>query len=156
QSPENDPTAYQRLMQMSAYLARTYPGSAVISYAALQEVRADYMLRLRKDGEHPEKAKEALCDRLVRFAQEHPKAPEALDSYFEAGKICEELGRKDDARRCYRYLSEHFSGQPIARKAGGALWRLGLDGESVQLNLPQLFAADESGVKPFDLADLRG
>src|SRR5207237_307409 len=62
----------------------------------------------------------------------------------------------DDACSCYRRLAENYPGLPLARKARGALRRLGgLDGETVDLRLPLLYPAP-GGEQPFDLKEMRG
>src|SRR5262249_9072086 len=83
------------------------------------------------------------------------KAPEAPAALMEAGQVSEALGKMDDARRCFRYVIEHHAGQPLTRKAWAALWKVGMAGESPEMKLPLLFAADSSGPS-FELKELRG
>ena len=150
-SPENETTAQQQLRQLPAQLAQTTPGSPLITYAAMQEIQADYQRALAKDAEHPERAKDLLRQRLVQFADEYPKTPAAPKAIFDAAQVSESVGKLDDARRCYHYLLSNYSGKPEARKAGGALWRLGLDGETVHLELPLLYPTSAEGNQTFDL-----
>jgi hypothetical protein len=149
-SPANDTTAWQRLAQLPTRLAQAYPGSPVLTYAAMQEIRADYVRALAADAEHPEVAQDHFRHRLVQFAHDHATTPEAPKAILEAAQVSELLGKTDDARRCYRNVIENWAGQPAARKAGGALWRLGLDGEPLHLDLPPLYAADNHD-DPFHL-----
>jgi hypothetical protein len=156
QAPENEPGAYQRLVELSAQIGRTFPGSPVSTCAAVQEIQAEHLRMLTKGDTDPDKARERLRDRLMRFAQDHPEAPEAPKAVMEAGQLSEALGKKDDAGMCYRYLAQRYAGTPAGRKAGGNLWRLGASNEPVQLPLPLLYPADEHAERPFDLAELRG
>lgn len=151
-SPDNQPTAHERLVQ----IASTFPGSSVSTYAVLQEIQADYQRMLSKAGANPAKAQEHLRDRLVLFAQEYPKAAEAPEAILEAGQISESLGKTIDARQYYRYLTEHFAGKALSRKAGRALWRLGLAGEPMHLKLPLLYPPDARDDHAFDLSEVRG
>jgi hypothetical protein len=152
QGTDDQRTAYQYFMQLPGRLAKAFPGDAMITYAALQEIQADYLYVLQKNGEKA--AKEHLADRLVRFAGQYPRVPEAAQKVQEAAQIREALGEKDEARQCYHYLAEHFTGNPLARKAEGALWRLGAGKEQVNLELPLLYptSVQEPNLK---LADLR-
>jgi tetratricopeptide (TPR) repeat protein len=156
-SPENETAARDRLANLPTQLATSFPRSNQYSYAAMQDIQASYQRVLEKDGENPAVAQQYLRDRLIRFAQAYPKAPEAPKAVLDAGQMSETLGKPEDARRCYHYLTENYPNHALARKVGGMLWRLGLKGEAIELELPRLFAggigADSSN---FDLRALRG
>jgi len=156
QSPANELTASQRLAQLPMKVAHDFPGHALYTYAALQEVQADYMRLLSGNTSTPTKAKEYLSQRLVRFAQEYPEASETPKAIWDAGQHYESLGKTTEACQCYRYLGERYPGNALARKAGGALWRQGSGGEPVHLELPLLYAAENRLDQTFDLAQLRG
>ncbi len=155
-SPENETTARQRLAQLPAQITRACPGSPVWSYAAMQEVRLDHMRAQVATPDDPSKAQLYLRDRLLRFAQDYPAAPEAPGAVEEAATLSVALGRRDDAARCYRYLIEHYAGTPVAQKAEGAIWRLRTGGESVELALPRLYPSGDPAEPSFDLKQLRG
>ena len=155
QSPVNDITATKQLGQLPERIGSEFPQSPLATYAALQGVQADYMRAIARDGEHPDQAKAVLHDGLLHFVKAYPKAPEAPKAVLDAAEISEALGKMDNARTCYHYLVEHYAGQAAARKAGGALWRLGLAGEAMELQLPLLFAPP-IGDHNFDLKELRG
>jgi hypothetical protein len=155
-SPENDLTAAQRLADLPGVIARVFPGSRVAAYAALQGIQADCTRMQMKGGENQTSVQGYRRDRLLRFAQEFPMAPEAPKAVMEAAQISEAVGRPDDARTCYHYLAEHFPTHPLARKVGGALWRMGLGGEPLDLALPLLFSPVEPGAPVFNLQSLRG
>ena len=108
-----------------------------------------------QDGEHPEQAKALLHNGLLHFVKAYPHAPEAAKAVQDAAEISEQLGQTENARCCYRYLADNFSGQPVAHQAGGALRRLGLAGEPVRMELPMLYAPP-IGEHAFDLKELRG
>jgi hypothetical protein len=155
QSPDNESTAQQQLVALAGQIAQVYPGSPVSTYAAMQEVRADYLRTLGKAGNTPARAKEHLRDRLVRFSQEYSSTPEAPRALMEAAQISEELGKTDDARRCYRSLTEQFARHALARKASGSLWRLGRGSEPMSLKLPLIYPTNEPGEQVFDLKEAR-
>jgi thiol-disulfide isomerase/thioredoxin len=155
-SPANELTAAQSLAQLPGQISRAYPGTVFVSYAALQEVQADYMRELARDGEEPAKAQERHCQRLLRYAQEFPTSADAPKVVMEAAKMSEAQGKTDITSCCYRYLIDHFPGQPMARKAEGSLWRLGQAGEVVQFELPLLYSPDDRSAPAFDLKQTSG
>ncbi len=155
-SPESDTNATQRLAELPGLIVRVFPGSPAASYAALQGINADCTRMLMKAADNQVPVQGYRRDRLLRFAQEFPTAPDAPKAVMEAAQLSETLGRPDDARVCYRYLAEHFPTDPLARKVGGALWRLGLSGEPMTLALPLLFGPLERGAPLYNLQSLHG
>jgi TolA-binding protein len=157
QSPPNERTAQERLMQLPGMIRQYFPGSTQYSYAALQVVRADHSRQLGKDGMDRSIAQESLRQRLLRFAQEYPRSAEATAAIKESAQISESLGKNDDACRCYRFLSENHPGTPVGREARASLRRLGgMNGEHVTLKLPHLYATTAQGDPRFDLRELAG
>jgi len=155
-SPENDPTAYQILQQLPGRIRQALPGNPLFLHATLQEIQADYMQQLAKAGDNPTKAQEHLRDRLLRFAQENQNTQEAQKAILDAASVCEDLGQKENARRCYAYLTERYPGTPIARKAAGLLWRMTSVGEVVDFKVPLLYASQISEDKNFDIHQMTG
>jgi hypothetical protein len=154
--PDNEPQPPQRLAQLPGLISRYFSGNPLSSYAALQVIQADYNRALGKAGADPAPAQDQLRRRLVSFAQEHPKVPEAARALLEAGQFSESLGKPADACRCYRHLAETYPGQPLSRQARGALRRLGgLDNTPFELRLPLLYSAG-THERPFDIKELRG
>lgn len=156
QSPQNDPVAGQRLSQIAGQIRKAYPDSKVDTYAAMQEVQADYMRALNAGGDDPTKAQVLLRDRLVRFVQDYPKSAEAPKAVMDAAELSMSLGKPDDARRCYRYLAESYAGTPIGRKAEGTLWRMSEGREAFSLRLQPLYALDQRSRPTYDVNELRG
>jgi hypothetical protein len=156
QSPANDPLAAQRLAQLPAWIAQAFPGSPVVSYAALQEAQAEYVRAQMAAPDHPEQAQERLRDGLLRFVLAYPAAPEATKAVMDAARLFEEANKAEDARRCYRYLCERYAGQAAGREAAAALWRMGREGEALHLKLPELYAIGAAKDLLFDLDQMRG
>jgi hypothetical protein len=156
QAPEQEAAPRQRLQQLPEQISRAYPGSPVVSYAAWQEVQADHLRVLGKAGDDPARAEGLLRDRLLRFAQERPNAPEAPKALLEAGRLSESLKKPEDACRCYLHLAQRYAGTPLGRRAEGMLWRLSAGVEPLRLELPLLYSTGERAGQPFDLAELRG
>lgn len=156
-SPENDRTAWDRMVQLPAVLARHFPGSKWQAYAALMEVRAEHSRMLGKEGADQDKAKEHLRQRLLRFAQDHHAAPEAAKAVLEAAQISESMGKTADACASYRALAEAHAGKEVAREARAALRRLGgMNGEAISLTLPLLYPTSAQPGQSLDLKELQG
>ncbi len=155
-APENEPGAYHQLAQMPALISQMFPDSRLVTYAVLQEVRADHLRLLARSGDNPDKAVDHLRHRLLRFATEHPRAPEAPGAIQETAQLSEKLGKKEDARKCYRFLMEAYPGTPLARKAEGTLWRMHGGGEQVRFKLALLYPEGPLGEKNLDLDELHG
>lgn len=155
-SPREQPIAWQRLRQLPQRLAQLFPDHPVILYAVLQEIQADCMRVMEQSGGDRVKSEEHRCRRLLQFAQEHPQAAEAPKAILQAAQVRESLGQTEEASRCYQYLVEHFSSDAAARKAGGALWRLGQSHQPLQLELPLLYTSGSSMQNTFNLEELRG
>jgi Thioredoxin-like len=155
-APGNDLLASQRLAQLPVQLQQAFPGNRMYTYAALQEIRAEHMRAMEKTPEQMDKIHEHLRDRLLRFAVDYREAPDAPKAILEAAQICENMNKPEDAKRCYHQAVVQFPGTPVARKASGAMWRLGLAGEQIDFKLPVLFRASDQGGQTFDLHEMRG
>jgi thiol-disulfide isomerase/thioredoxin len=154
--PREQPIGLQRLRELPSRLTQYFPGSPAILYSILQGIEADCTLELEKTGGDKVKAEDYRCKRLLQFAQQHTEFPEAAKAVLQAAHIRESLGQNEEACRCYRLLVERFPNDPAARKAGGALWRLGDNHQPISLELPLLYGAAGSGTATFQLDELRG
>jgi thiol-disulfide isomerase/thioredoxin len=154
--PREQPVAFERLRQLPQRLAQFFPGSSAILYAVLQEIQADCILVLEQSGGDNTKSEKHRCERLLQFAREHPDVPEAAKAVLQAAQTAESLGDNEEASRCYLYLVEHFPNDAAARKAAGALWRLGQNHQPMALELPLLYSSRNSRNALFNLEELRG
>ncbi len=154
--PREQPVGLQRLRELPARLAQYFPGSPAILYSVQQGIEADYTLELEKTGGDKVKAEEYHCKRLMQFARQNSEFPEAAKAVLQAAHIHESLGQNEEACRCYRLLIDRFPDNPAARKAGGALWRLGDKHQPMSLELPLLYGAAGSGSTALHLDELRG
>jgi TolA-binding protein len=156
QSPENEVTAMRWLGQMPSRIAQLFPGCALSSYAARQEVQADYTRMLGKANVDVVKAQAYFCDRLLHFAQQYPTSPEAPKAIVEAAQMSETNKQVDAASTYYRQAIAMFPGTPLARKAQGAVWRLNPGSEPVQLKLAMLYPINGTTEQTYDVEELRG
>lgn len=154
--PRNQPIAFERLRQLPQVLAQHFPGSPVILYAVFQEIQADCMLVLEQSGGDSAKSEKHRYERLLQFARENPAMPEAAKAVLKAAQTAESLGDNEEAIRSYGYLIEHYPSDPAARKALGALWRLGQDHQPMGLELPLLYPSGNPRNSTFNLDEMRG
>jgi hypothetical protein len=155
QSDASELTALQLLGQMPSIIAQTFPNHPLFTYAAMRGIHAEYTRALGK-GDSAQ-AQEILRQRLLHFAQDYPRVPEAVQAVMDAAQLSETLRKGDDASRCYRYLAVNYPGNPLCRKARASLRRLGgMDGETVELKLPLLYPAGAGEDKVLDLKQMRG
>jgi hypothetical protein len=155
-APENEGTAYQRLVQLPVQITQSFPGSPLISYAALQVIRADHLRMLARSSDNPDKAVDHLRRSLLHFAEVYPRSAEAPQAIQEVAQLSEKMGKKEDARKCYAYLIKAYPGTALARKAEGTLWRMHGGGELVRLNLPLIYPTGVRTDEKLDLEELRG
>jgi hypothetical protein len=155
-SPDGNTLAQDRLRQLAGEISRTYRGSPVALYAAVQEIEADYLRAMNKPGSTPDAAKAFRCGRMERFAVANPKVPETHKILMDAAQDYEALGKKDDASRCYSLLAQRCADKPLGKTAASAVVRLRLLGQPARLKLPLLYAAPDAKDREFDLASAQG
>jgi hypothetical protein len=155
-SPDNELAGQQRLIQLRAEIPHSYPGSTAANYAAMQEIQADYLRVLNKNGDKPAEAQLHRCQRLLRLAMEEPKNPDVPKLIMEVARTYEGLKKTEEARRCYRYLADSYPTLAEGRKAGGCLWRMGLTGEPVSMKLPYLYPSPDCSENEYELAMAHG
>ncbi len=154
--PRDQPVAFQRLRQLPDFLTQLFPGNPAVLYAVLQEIQADCILVMEQTGGDQVKSEQHRCARLLRFAREHPEMPEAAKVVLQAAQTAESMGANEEAVRCCRYLVEHFPNDKTARKAAGALWRLGDNHEPIAMVLPLLYSTGSTPNSLFNFGELRG
>jgi|SRR5579884_421198 len=154
--PREQAVAFERLRQLPGRLAQSFPGNPAVLYAVFQEIQADCILVLEQSQGDSVKSEKHRCGRLMQFAREHPGVPEAAKAILQAAQTAESLGDKQEAGRCYRFLIERFPTDAAARKAVGALWRLGEDHQPMALELPLLYSSANFSNSVFNLDELRG
>ena len=151
-SPANDRTAYQRLLGLEEYIARNMPGSALAAYVAYREIQAAGANQATASEKELHQLQAQWRDRLARFVQTYPQAEEAPGALLELGMACELMGQEAEAKRWFRQLAQQYPNSPLAAKADGAVRRLELEGQMLQLALPKLDDPNEA----FDIDQLRG
>jgi hypothetical protein len=151
-SPKDDTTALERLRNLENTLSRAMPGHNLAAYVAFRQMQADYSLKLQTKGMDPNKVQQEWLERLGRFVQTYPKAEDTADAMLQAGMVAEFLNKEVDAKNWYGQLARDFPDKPQAAKAKGAVERLGLEGQTLNLAGPTLADPNTS----FEIGQLRG
>ena len=151
-SPANDRTANQRLVGLEDYIARNMPGSALAAYVTYREIQAAGANQANASEKELNQIQAQWRDRLARFVQAYPQAEEAPGALLELGMACELMGQEAEAKRWFGQLAQQYPRSPLAAKADGAVRRLELEGQVLQLALPKLNDPNAA----FNIDQLRG
>jgi hypothetical protein len=133
-SPENDRTAYNRLVRLVEQIVQAMPGSNLAAYVTFREMSADYAVKLATTkGQEIAKVQEAWLGRLAKFVEAYPKADDTPDALLQLGMVSEFAGKEIEAKKWYDRLARDFGEHQLAGKARGALKRLELEGNPLEL-----------------------
>jgi hypothetical protein len=157
-SPRNDRTSLTRLTLLEQQAAASMPGSNLAAYIAYRAIQAECSTALAAE-EAPEaitRRQEQWRGRLEQFVNAYPNSEEAKPALMDLALVCEYMNRDQEARLWYQHVASQYPGQPIARKAEGAMRRLNLDGQELRLALPLVFTRHPRHDIPFDIDQLRG
>ncbi len=149
-----DDAAYKKLAGLRERIASTQPRSPLAGYIAFREMSAEYAMKLARPGGKPDelgKIQEGWRARLKAFVEEYPTAEDAPDALLQLGMVSEFMNKETDAKGYYTLMTKNYANHPLAAKAEGALRRLTIDGQVIQLAGPVL-----GGGQNFDIAALRG
>lgn len=128
------PNGLAELAAIEQQLRSSAPNSTLLPYVTFQRLGVDYNLKLQAaDGENRTKVQEAWIASLEQFIKDFPKSDEAADALLQLGVSQEFAGQPDLAKQWYnRLTAEHGTSTP-AQRAAGALRRLSMTGQPLQL-----------------------
>jgi len=124
------PEGLEALERLGAEAADDKELSAFVAFRVIQ---ARYAASMDKPGADFEKLQEAWFADLAKFVADHPTAPEAAEAMLQLAFRDEFSGRDEDAIGRYTAITTAFPGTPHARKAAGAVRRLGSVGKPLDL-----------------------
>lgn len=125
--------------------------TALAAYVAFREINSDFMpkLQVAKANEFA-KIQDGLCEALKKFVAEYPQGEDAPDALLQVGMISEFSGKENDAKTSYQAMVKDYPQHPMAAKAAGALKRLNLEGQPLELVGPTF------GGGQFNIGQLHG
>ncbi len=91
-----------------------------------------------------------MCEALKQFVTKYPQGEDTPDALLQVGMINEFGGKESDAKVSYAALVKDYAQHPLAPKANGALKRLGLEGQPLELAGPTF------GGGQFNIGQLQG
>ncbi len=112
-------------------------GGPLASYAAFRKVLADYALKA-SDPDKIVEAQEAWVTGLEKFLKDYPNAEELPDALLQLASVNEFNGDEEAARKYYGQLAKDHPQSEPGEKAAGALKRLNLVGQPIDLKGPAL------------------
>lgn len=124
-------------------------GGVLGSYAAYRKIPATYTL-IAKDPDKVAEAQKAWVADLETFLGKYKDAPEVPEALFQLATIQELNGNDEGAKASYERISKDYANSEPAAKARGALHRLALVGQPLQL------AGTSPDGSPVDLAAQKG
>ncbi len=154
QSSRDDRTALQRLQQLQEQLARSVGQTNVTAYVTYRQISAEYAQQLNQAMADPKKmndVQERWRSTLGQFVEAYPAAEDTPEALLQLGMVSEFMGKNTEAINWYSRLAKQFRTHKLGSRAAGAVRRLELDGQILDLAGPQLGTG-----RPFDVDTLRG
>ncbi len=140
----------QRLKLLLAKL-ESENNPVLAAYVAFRVVNSEFMPQLQAAKPNAfAKIQDDLCVALKQFVTKYPQGEDTPDALLQVGMINEFGGKESDAKVSYAALVKDYAQHPLAPKANGALKRLGLEGQPLELAGPTF------GGGQFNIAQFKG
>lgn len=145
------PNGLQKLQQIEQQLRTETPQSGLISYVAYWRLMSEFNLRLQQaPAEQRGQVQQEWMEALQQFTVNYPRTESAPEAMLQLAMAHELTGQVAPAQEWYRKLLADYPQATSAAKATGALRRLGLEGNNLQL------AGSLMSGGTLDAAQLRG
>ena len=125
-------------------------GGKIGTYADFRKLLADFSMESEKDDAKLLELQKGLLVRLETFLKDHPTADEAPDALYQIATGSELFGDEAEARATYARLAKDHPDAEQGKKAAGALRRLDLVGQPIEL------AGTSPAGKPVDARSFKG
>ncbi len=147
------PEGLPRLIQLQESVTSN---EVLLGYVFYRRLMAEYAVRLKEDDKAKTEADARQArevtqkwwfEQLEGFARKWPKSEDAPDAVVQLAISYELMGRLDDAKAWYEQLAKNYSSTEGGSKAKGALRRLTLTGNKLQLAGKTLYQKDLSAAQ---------
>jgi thiol-disulfide isomerase/thioredoxin len=131
------PEGTAQLAAMERTMGKDDPKSSLVPYITYRRLLAEYSSRLQDPQATAEKRQQVQDWWLIQlndFAERYGNEPDAADAMLQLGMTLEFLGKNTDANRWYQQLVKMHPTSNQAQKGKGALKRLALTGQTLELN----------------------
>lgn len=140
----------KRLKALQTRLVKEKAHKTLIAHVVYRRLSAEYGLSLQAPKADYAKIQERWLKALESFAKTYPTSPDASDALLQLGMAEEFAGENKTAAAWYGQAVKHFPKSSAAKKAAGAIRRLGCVGREIEIRGPTA----DGGMT--DLAELRG
>lgn len=145
------PNGMQKLQQIEQQLRTQSPQSDLISYVIYLRLMSDFSLRLQQaEADERGEVQQQWLESLQQYTVDYPRAEMAPEALLQLAMAHELTAQTGPATEWYQKLIADYPQAPAAVKAQGALRRLGLEGNALQLSGSLVFGGT------LDVAQLRG
>ncbi len=130
------PRGIDELNQIEQTIRKEDPNSPLVPYALFHKLLAKYNADLQQaeETENRSNIQEQWTKTLEQFVTQYPKADNTSDALLQLAVSYEFLGMPDKALPWYEKLAANYQGTPSAARGAGALHRLKLIGQPLQLS----------------------
>jgi thiol-disulfide isomerase/thioredoxin len=127
------PDGIERLQSLKAQLERAPAAEELIAHVQFLAMAADYSSSLQDPNADYVKIQEQWLKNLEDFVKQYPESRETADALMQLGMAEEFSGNVEQAEAWYTQIAQKFDGSEAAKKAEGALRRLGSVGKPLAL-----------------------
>jgi thiol-disulfide isomerase/thioredoxin len=129
------PNGLQKLQQIEQQLRTQTPQSDLISYVIYLRLMSDFSLRLQQaSADDRNQVQQQWLESLQQYTVDYPQSEMAPEALLQLAMAHELTGQTEPAQQWYQKLIADYPQSPAAVKSQGALRRLGLEGNPLQLS----------------------
>jgi thiol-disulfide isomerase/thioredoxin len=140
-----------RLQTLRMQLEKDQPKGALTAYVAYREVNAEHLPKLQNaKGNDFIKVQDTMCEALKQYVAKFKDSEDAPDAAMQIANVSEFAGKENDAKTWYTNVAKDYAQHPLAPKASGALRRLAIEGQPLDLVGPTF------GGGQFNIGQLKG
>ncbi|MGD9856245.1 MAG: redoxin domain-containing protein, partial [Planctomycetaceae bacterium] len=129
------PNGLEELSAIEKSILQQSPGSTLAAYVTFRRILAEYNVRLQNTKPNEQEAFQTWwAQQLEVFVRAYPKSEDSPDALFQLAMSMELHGKLKEARAGYERLVANYRAAPPAKRAVGALRRLGLVGKPLAIS----------------------
>jgi thiol-disulfide isomerase/thioredoxin len=133
------PAGLPRLKTIETRLRQDAPRSALVPYVQYRRMLCEYGQQLQTaDNDERQKVQTWWLKELEGFVGTHPESEDAPDALLQLAVAEEFAGRTTEARKWYGRLVDGHAGSRAGQRGTGAIRRLELQGQTLELAGPSL------------------
>lgn len=123
----------ERLKALEEKLTSDSADETLAAYVKFRRLTAEYGLALQAPRPDFTKIQTHWLENLKKYVDEYPSSPDTVEAMLQLAMAEEFAGQDDEARRWFEKIVQDFPDTPTAKKAAGAVTRLGVAGKVLDL-----------------------